>query len=111
MRMKMLAVAACLSVFGLCVTLNSEAAEKKATNIQAQPLEAALRALAKVHSVEMIYRSEVIGGRQSSAAVGDLTCAEALGEVLSGTGLTYRYLDDKVVTIVPVRSRRFNASP
>src|SRR4029077_8411464 len=33
-------------------------------------------------------------------ASGTLTAAEALQNVLSGTGLTYKYLDEKTVTIV-----------
>jgi outer membrane receptor protein involved in Fe transport len=33
-----------------------------------------------------------------------MTAAEALEHVLSGTGLTYRYLDDKTVTILPISS-------
>ena len=33
-----------------------------------------------------------------------MTAAEALEHVLSGTGLTYKYLDDKTVTILPMGS-------
>jgi iron complex outermembrane receptor protein len=36
--------------------------------------------------------------------VGELTTQEAFTQILAGTGLTYRYLDEKTVTIVPVAS-------
>src|SRR5262249_33377479 len=37
-------------------------------------------------------------------ATGQLTAAEALTQLLSGTGLTFQYLDEKTVTIVPAQT-------
>ncbi len=42
--------------------------------------------------------------RKSGGASGDLTLEEALSGILRGSGLTYRYLDEKTVTIVPTAS-------
>jgi len=43
---------------------------------------------------------------RTRGAVGEYTADEALTQILSGTGLTYRYLDEKTVTIVPVASTK-----
>src|SRR5262249_17998231 len=37
----------------------------------------------------------------TQGATGELTADEALRDLLRGTGLTYKYLDDKTVTIIP----------
>ena len=39
---------------------------------------------------------------RTNGANGDITANEALEQLLSGTGLTYRYLDDNTVTVVPI---------
>jgi iron complex outermembrane receptor protein len=101
------AVAVAVACFGL-VTITSgkdaEAAVRQPTNIAAQGLAPALRILAKERDVQLVYRSELVSQQQTSGAVGHLTFEEALTQLLSGTGLTYRYLDNKAITIVPISS-------
>ena len=41
-----------------------------------------------------MYLSNAVDALDSPGAAGELTADEALGRLLSGTGLTYRYLDD-----------------
>lgn len=94
----------CLSAVGLSAASNADAAIKRPTNISAQGLEPALKLLAKERGFQVVYRSEVVGDFQTSGAVGELTADEALLQLLSGTGLIYRYLDENTVTIVPVQS-------
>jgi hypothetical protein len=74
---------------------------KKRTNISAQPLGAALQALARDRDFQIVYVSEVVNVLRSHGAVGDLTSQEALQQLLHGTGLTFRYLDDETVMIEP----------
>lgn len=50
-----------------------------------------------------MYRSDLVEGQQSGGAVGDLTFDEAVTQLLSGTGLTYRYLEDDAITIIPIQ--------
>jgi iron complex outermembrane receptor protein len=101
MRSGALVVAVCLSIVGVSEADDARAALRKQTNIPAEPLGLALEALANEHDLQVIYQSEVVGGRQSAGAVvGDFTSEEALGRLLEGTGLSYRYLNDTTVTIV-----------
>src|SRR3984893_11775603 len=101
MRAAVLATAICLSIIGVSLAEDAGAAIRKPTNIPAQTLGSALEALAKAYDIQLIYRSEVVGGLHTHGAVGDLTAEEALKELLGGTGLVYRYLNEKTVTIVP----------
>src|ERR1700734_997213 len=98
MRIAMVATAVCLSIVGLVSAQQADASIKRATNIPAQALGAALKTLATERGLALAYRSEVVGDLKSGGAVGDLTTDEAITRVLSGTGLTYRYLDEKTVT-------------
>ncbi|GFE82414.1 TonB-dependent receptor [Steroidobacter agaridevorans] len=117
MRMSVAAAVACLLTTGLSIADQANAAIRKSTNIEAQGLGPALRQFAKQRDIQIIYRSDVVGDRQTSGAVGDLTVEEALHQLLNGTGLTYLHLDDHGITIVPSAeasvptSRRASWSP
>ena len=74
---------------------------KKSTNIPAQELAPALQALAKDRNFQVVYVSEELEGRSTRGAAGELTSAEALERLLEGTGLTFTYLDENTITIVP----------
>ena len=111
MRAAVLATAFCMSIIGLSVAGDATAAIRKPTNIPAQSLRSALDALAKEHDLQLIYRSELVGELQSQGAVGEFTAEEALGKLLGGTGLTYRYLNETTLTIVPISSSSSDAQP
>jgi iron complex outermembrane recepter protein len=104
MRSSIVSAAICLSLIGLSTASEVEAAMRRSTHIPAQGLGPALQVLAKDHDVQVLYRTEVVGELRTGGAVGELTATEALTQLLSGTGLTYRYLDDRTVTIVPLSS-------
>jgi len=101
MRLGVIAAAVCMTVAGLSVAAGVHASIKKATNIPAQPLALALQSLAKDCNFQIVYVSEEIGDRLTPGVVGEYTPEEALKQLLSGTGLTYKYLDERTVTIVP----------
>src|SRR5262245_19780522 len=48
--------------------------------------------------------TELVTDHNSPGAVGELTIDEALTKILSGTGLTFRYLDQNSITIVPAQA-------
>lgn len=100
MRIAVATAVACLTTLGLATAQDVHAAIKRHITIPAQGLGPALRQLAKDRDVQLVYRSEVVGDRQTSGAVGELTFEEALTKLLAGTGLTFQYLDDKAITIV-----------
>lgn len=102
MRLSVAVAAACLSMTGLSMADQAQAAIRKSTGIAAQGLAPALELFAKERDVQVIYRSELVGNRQTAGASGDLTVEEALTKLLSGTGLTFQYLEDTGVTIVAI---------
>ncbi|MEJ1964472.1 MAG: TonB-dependent receptor [Gammaproteobacteria bacterium] len=75
---------------------------KQHTDIPAQGLGTALEALARQRQLQLVYLSDSVDTQQTSGAAGELTADEALTKLLSGTGLTYRYLDDRTVTVKPI---------
>jgi iron complex outermembrane receptor protein len=90
-----------LMLGALCHTSHAIAGAKLPTAIPPQRLDSALTTLAGERDFQLVYLSENIDTLQSRGAKGELTSNEALVELLSGTGLTYRYIDDKTVTIYP----------
>lgn len=104
MRLTLAMVATCLGIVGIATADPAHASIKQHTDIPAQGLGPALTSLAKEFDFQVLYRTEVVGSLHTQGASGAMTAAEALEHVLSGTGLTYRYLDDKTVTILPMAS-------
>jgi iron complex outermembrane receptor protein len=100
MRITVTVTAFCMAIVGLSIAADAHASIKQATNIPAQPLAPALQSLAKDRDFQIVYVSEEIGDRRTGGAVGEYTPEEALKQLLRGTGLTYKYLDEKTVTIV-----------
>jgi iron complex outermembrane recepter protein len=100
MRIAIAAAVACLSIVGFSHADDAKAAIRQPTNIPAQGLGAALRALAKERNFQIVYATQEIAKLRTRGIVGELTTTEALEQLLSGTGLTYRYLDGNTVTIV-----------
>jgi iron complex outermembrane receptor protein len=75
------------------------------TDIPAQPLGAALERLAKDRRFQIVFVSEDVTSLHSRGASGQLTRDQALNQLLEGTGLTFRYLDDVTVIVAPVLVR------
>ncbi|MEO7208328.1 MAG: TonB-dependent receptor [Steroidobacteraceae bacterium] len=103
-------IGAATAVVGLCsagLTLADDvrAPVKRPTNIPEEDLGPALQALAKERNFQIIYVSEQINVLRTKGASGDLTQEEALRRLLSGTGFTFKYLDENTVTIVPLGTR------
>lgn len=102
MRSLVAMAVASLLIVGVSVASDAEASIKRFTNIEAQGLEPALNAWARERDLQLVYRSDVVGALTTAGAVGELTAEEALGRLLNGTGLTYRYLNKNTITIVPI---------
>jgi len=96
-----IAVAVCMSIVGAAAANPASAAIRRVTNIPAQDLGSALQELAHEHDFQVVYLSDGVDKLRTSGAVGDLTAEEALKRLLKGTGLSYRYLDEKTVTVLP----------
>jgi iron complex outermembrane recepter protein len=108
MRKSVVAAAICLSILGIAA--GADTITRQPTNIAAQELGTALERLARERDVQVVYRSEFVGEHWTGGANGNLTFEEALTQLLNGTGLTFRYLTDKAITIVPISNPRKNLS-
>src|SRR6202042_2741637 len=102
MRIAVVAAAVCLSIVGLALANSASASIREPTHIAAQGLGPALKQLAQSRGLQVLYLSNTVRDVRTNGANGDITANEALEQLLSGTGLTYRYLDDNTVTVVPV---------
>lgn len=90
-----------LSLLGVCSGGESWAAIRYPTHVAAQGLGPALELLAREHGFQVLYRTEIVRGVRAHPLDGDLSTDQALRELLSGTGLSYRYLGARAITIVP----------
>jgi len=102
MRALVVASAMCLSMLSLATATEAQAATRKPTRIEPQGLAAALQRLAKEREFQIVFRPEVVQDRRTAGATGELTANEALTQLLAGTNLTFRYLNDHTVTIEPI---------
>jgi iron complex outermembrane recepter protein len=110
--MRVSVAAVCLAMVGLSGTAESQAtAVRKQTQIPAQGLGLALQSLAKEHSFQLVYVSEEVDVLSTQGAVGEFTPEEALAKLLAGTGLTFRYLNERTVTILPAAPAKPASAP
>jgi hypothetical protein len=100
MRISVIAAALCLSILGISAGAQALPSTRQPTNIAAQDLASALQILARQRDVQVVYRSELVGAHRTRGANGNLTVEEALTQLLNGTGLAYRYLAERAITIV-----------
>jgi iron complex outermembrane receptor protein len=100
MRLSVVATAISMSVVGLSAAADVEAAIKRFTDIPAQALAPALRSLAKERNFQIVFATQDVSERRTDGAVGEFTATEALEQLLKGSGLSYRYLDDKTIAIL-----------
>jgi iron complex outermembrane receptor protein len=101
LRVAVVATVVCNPVIGIAAE-NAGTSARKPTHIAAQDLGPALKQLAQSRSLQVLYLSTMVRDVQTRGANGDITANEAFDQLLDGTGLTYRYLDDNTVTIVPL---------
>jgi iron complex outermembrane recepter protein len=102
MRIAVVAAAICFSIVGLSMAEPANASIRKPTHIAAQDLGPALKQLAQSRGLQILYLSSTVRDVQTRGANGDITADEAFDQLLTGTGLTYRYLDENTVTVVPL---------
>jgi iron complex outermembrane receptor protein len=102
MRSALVAAAVSLSIIAIATADPAGASIKKHTDIPAQDLAPALQQFMKDRDLHLIYISEDVRDHKTRGATGELTSGEALTQILGGTNLTFSYIDDKTVTIVPI---------
>lgn len=70
---------------------NAAQAERRAFNIPAQPLSAAVGAFGRQSGLQVTLASPASGNVRTNAVTGSLTIQEALSQLLGGTGITFRF--------------------
>jgi iron complex outermembrane recepter protein len=107
-RIAVVTAAVCISVAGLALANGASASVREPTHIAAQSLGPALKQLGLSRGLQVLYLSNTVRDIRTNGANGDMTANEALQQLLSGTGLTYRYLDDNTVTVIPISTSTLN---
>lgn len=72
------------------------------SHIPAQDLDKALKSFANTRGIRLQYKSELVQGLKTIGVDGNLTAKEELGTLLAGTGLTFQFTGENVVTLVPM---------
>ena len=101
MRNAVATAVACLITIGVALADPAQASAKRHTDIPEQNLGDALRALAQDRGIQLVYLSDSVETLHTAGAVGDFTVEEALSQLLSGSGLHYKYVDAQTVSIMP----------
>jgi len=74
-------------------------ASKTNFNIRAQSLSQALVQFSSTTGIQLFFNASLVRGLNSPGAHGQLNSSEALGLLLAGSGLTYRFTNGTTVTI------------
>jgi len=90
-----------LALIGLTLAAPAQALVKKDTNIPQQSLGSALREFAKEHQVQLFVMSDLVDTLSTPGLSGRMTTDEAMQRLLAGTRLTYKYLDENTIAIMP----------
>ncbi len=80
----------------------AQAAQARVFDIPAQPLGSALTAFGQQSDLQVTFDAGVAAGVRSAAVAGTLAPEDALRRLLSGTGVTYSFIDARTVTFVKV---------
>src|SRR5579863_3104476 len=99
MRLGLVASLLCLCTVSLCLADPAKAAIRKDLNVPPEDLSPALQTVATTYELQVLYPTQVAKDLKTHGAIGSFTPDDALKAVLSGTGLSYKYLDAKTVTV------------
>jgi hypothetical protein len=77
-------------------------AQRMPFDLPARPLAAALTAYGEATGLSVLVTADLTVNRQSAAVRGLFTPAEALRQLLAGSGLTARYASSTAFTLVPI---------
>jgi outer membrane receptor protein involved in Fe transport len=70
--------------------------------LPAQALDESLRELGEQADLNVLFEPSVVRGHQAPAVSGAGSVDDALTQLLTGTGLTYRFIDERTVTLLRV---------
>ena len=106
MRLGLIASLLCLCTVSLCLADPAKAAIRKDLNVPPEDLSPALQTVATTYELQVLYPTQVAKDLKTHGAIGSFTPDDALKAVLSGTGLSYKYLDANTVTVFATAAPR-----
>ncbi|MCG2840264.1 TonB-dependent receptor [Sandaracinobacter sp. RS1-74] len=88
-----------LSLAPAAALAQSSQTEARPFDIPAQPLATALQRFMQQSGLQLSYPSDLTAGVSSRGVSGSMPAVEAIGQLLAGTGLTYRFVSPTAVTL------------
>jgi iron complex outermembrane recepter protein len=73
-------------------------------NIPAQSLNNALMQFAADSNLKLLFTADTVRSINTDGLNGNMTSSQALSKLLQGSGMAYRFVDAKTVTVEPVPS-------
>lgn len=104
-RAVMAAALLATSAMAMTATVAPAAAQNDAVrrfDIPSQPLLRAIAQFNRQSGVQITAEGGLVSDRAAAAVTGDFEPSEALGIMLSGTGLAWRWIDDRTVALEPL---------
>jgi outer membrane receptor protein involved in Fe transport len=86
-------------IFGLAATAAVAQSNTNDFDLPPQALAESLRAVASTTHINVLFDTKKLAERRAPALKGRVSADEALEKLLEGSGLTYRFLDDKTVVL------------
>ena len=102
MRTLIAAAVTCSLLVGLARAADVAASIKQPVSIPSQDLASALKEFARERKIYLVFMDSDLGTRKTPGLVGEFSQDEALRKLLEGSGLTFHYIDDKTISIVPI---------
>lgn len=96
-------------VFAVVLAAGSVFASDQA-GIAAQPLTTALTEFAERTGLQLVYSSDLTAGLATKGAAPGASVREALDQLLAGASLSYRFINERTVTIEPRSTARGDAT-
>ncbi|MEJ8472495.1 TonB-dependent receptor [Roseibium algae] len=95
----MVSTAICITAVSTSSTVFAQGVETRSFSVPAGTLGDALAAFGRQAGLQVSYLSGVVEGRSSAGLSGSATKEQALARLLGGSGLSYRFSNDKSVVI------------
>jgi iron complex outermembrane recepter protein len=110
LKISLIVTAVCFCILSIARAEDVPAAMRKPIHIPAQDLGTALRAVAQERQLYVIFAARDVESLRTSGASGALDADEIFQQLLRGSGLIYRFLDDRTVMILPEHAARASAT-
>lgn len=104
-------VSACVLASVLMWAASGAQAREPVFDVPAQPLEAALRELARQGNVQVLFSARALAGRTSRAVAGEPDAFAAFATVLEGSGFEVRRVDRRTFVVRKRREPARSAAP